>query len=189
MPDEPTEPTTDAPEVDAAEPAQDKASIDWEAEARKWERRSKDNLAKLREAEPKLTEYEQIVASRKTEAERLAEETTRWQTEAEKWRGNAIGNRIEALAASDFADPSDAVGQLDINNYLDAGGQIDEAAIKADLNALLERKPHWRRQEGVTAPRVPAPNTHQGSGVNGTPASNPAAEFGAILQSQISGSR
>jgi hypothetical protein len=57
-----------------------------------------------------------------------AEELNRWQTEAETWRKAAVGNRIEALASTDFADPSDAIAALSGTDYLDAGGQIDEAA-------------------------------------------------------------
>src|SRR5690349_4058409 len=157
-----TEPT-DAP--DTVEPAAQQATVDWEAEAKKWEKRSKDNFAKLKEAEPKLAEYEQIVASRKTEAERQAEELQRWQADAEKWRGAAVKSRIETLAA-DFADPTDALAAIgDPAQFLDAGGQINDEAIKAELASVLERKPHWRRQDAAPAtPRPPAPNRAQGAG-------------------------
>ncbi len=182
--------STEPPKEAAQEPAQAPTVTDWEAEARKWERRSKDNLAKLKDAEPKLSEYERIVESQKTDQQRQAEELARWQSEAEKWRTASVGHRIEALAGPDFADPSDAATALaDPSKYLDAGGQINEEAIRADLAAVLERKPHWRRQEGTPAARVPAPNLNQGSGVNGRAAANPADELAAILQSQMNGSR
>lgn len=178
----PTEPET----TEAA--AQQPASVDWEAEAKKWEKRSKENFAKLKEAEPKLAELDAIRIANQSETERQAQELVRWQTEAETWRQAAVGNRIQAIATADFADPSDAVGSpefADPSKYLDAGGQIDEDAIKADLGALLERKPHWRRQAGPidTGPRLPVPNLAQGSG--GRAAANPADEFAAILQRQL----
>lgn len=131
----------------------------------------------------KLTEYDKLVEASKTDQERQAEELARWQQDAQKWRSEAVTARVQALAA-DFADPSDAVAAVDPAKYLDAGGQIDEAAIKADLDALLERKPHWRRSPGAgsaTAPRVPSPHPAQGAG-GGTSTADPAAEFAAILQ-------
>jgi len=141
--------------------------------------------SRLKEAEPKLSEYDKLVEASKTDLERKAEEVTRWQTDAEKWRTAAVSARIEALAAPDFADPSDAATALADAGFLDAGGQINEAAIKTELSALLERKPHWRRNESNPAPRAPAPNYAQGSGVDGKAAANPAAEFAAILQAQL----
>lgn len=134
----------------------------------------------------KLAEYDKWAEASKTEAQRQAEELNRWQSQATQWRDQAVAARIQALATTNFADPSDAVGALDAGKYLDSGGQIDEAAIKADLAALLEQKPHWGRpSDGSTtqAPRVPLPNLVQGAG--GTPTANPAAEFAAIFQSQL----
>jgi len=188
MPDTPATPPTTDPAIQppAAPPAQDPpAETDWKAEARKWETRAKENKTKLDEAGPKLSEYDRLVEASKTDLERKAEEVTRWQTDAEKWRTAAVSARIEALAAPDFADPSDAATALADAGFLDAGGQINEAAIKTELTALLERKPHWRRNESNPAPRAPAPNYAQGSGVDGKAAANPAAEFAAILQAQL----
>lgn len=139
-------------------------------------------------AQQKLAEYERLEQASKTELERATEELNRWQSEAEKWRTTSVGSRIEALAAPEFADPSDAASALDPSKYLDSGGQIDEAAIRKDLAALLEKKPHWRRQSDTpSGPRLPAPNPSQGSGANGRPTSNPANEFASILQAQLNG--
>lgn len=143
--------------------------------------------ARLKEAEPKITEYDKLVQAGKTELERATEELTRWQSEAERWRSTSVTSRVEALAAGTFVDPSDAVAAVDPSKYIDAGGQIDDSAIKADLEAVLQRKPHWRRQEGTPAPRVPAPNRAQGSS-GGPAAADPAAEFAAILQGRLHGS-
>lgn len=170
----------------AVEAAAQQSTTDWEAEARKWEKRSKDNYAKLKDAEPKLAEYEAMKAASQTEAERQAAELTRWQSEAETWRKAAVGNRIQALASVEFADASDAVTALSEGQYLDAGGQIDEEQIKADLAALLERKPHWRKGSSEpAAPRLPVPNRAQGAG--GQQSSDPAAQFASFLQSQLQG--
>jgi hypothetical protein len=135
------------------------------------------------DAKRKLAEYERLEQASKTELDRKTEEATRWQSEAEKWRSRSVSSTIQALAASDFADPTDAVNALDPAKYLDAGGAIDDTAIKKDLADLLERKPHYKRNGEPPAPRVPAPNRAQGAST-GTP-SDPAAEFGALLQSRL----
>lgn len=136
------------------------------------------------EQKQKLSEYERLEQASKSELDRKTEEVTRWQTEAERWRTASVSARIEALAGQDFADPSDAAAALaDPSKYLDAGGVVDETAIKADLAALLERKPHWRRSEG--GPRVPAPNHSQGTSVNGGAPQSPAEQFGALMRQKL----
>lgn len=137
------------------------------------------------DAKRKLTEYDKLVESQKTEAQKLADETARWQSEAEKWRATSVGATVKALAATDFADPDDAVRNLDPGKYLDAGGVIDEKQIQADLAALLDAKPHYRRTEAVSGARAPKPNPAQGSGVNGKAAPDPAQEFAALVQQQL----
>lgn len=139
------------------------------------------------ETKRKLAEYDALVEAQKTEAQKQAEETARWQTEAETWRSTSVKSTIKALAATDFEYPDDAVGALDPAKYLDAGGTIDEKAIKADLAALLDARPKWRRGEGESqGPRTPRPNPAQGGG-NGQPSSDPAQQFAAILQGRLAG--
>jgi hypothetical protein len=135
------------------------------------------------EAKRKLAEFDRLEAAAKTDLERKTEEVTRWQSEAEKWRAQSVSSTIQALAAADFADPTDAANALDAAKYLDAGGAIDNEAIKKDLADLLERKPHYKRSQEAPTPRVPAPNRAQGAPAAGP--SDPAAEFGALLQRQL----
>jgi hypothetical protein len=153
-------------------------------------RADKDKLAArpalTDEQQKQIDEYQRLVEASKTDAQRKDEELARWQTDAEQWRARAVAARVHAIAAADFADPTDAVGAVDPAKYLTAGGEIDEAAIQADLAQVLERKPHWRRSpDGSPAPRVPAPNPAQGSGGGAPVAGDPAAAFAAILQSQM----
>jgi hypothetical protein len=190
MPETQVDPTT-LPPADPPGTGEPPPETDWKAEARKWEQRAKDNKKQLDEAQPKLSEYDKWAEASKTELERKNEEVTRWQTEAERWRSASVGNRIEALASNLFADPTDATAALaaEPSKYLGVDGVMNDDAIRADLEAVLERKPHWRRQDNPsnTSPpsRLPAPNPAQGSG-GGKPAQNPADEFAAILQAQIS---
>lgn len=148
----------------------------------------KEKLAKrpvlTDDAAAKLAQFEKLEQDSKTELQRKTEELTRWQTDAEKWRTTAVGARIEALAGQDFADPSDAASALNPADYLDAGGVIDETRIKADLAAVLDKKPHWRRA-GVQSPRVPAPNSAQGTSSNGPAVVGPADAFAAIFKQKL----
>lgn len=184
MPETAPETPVETPETPAEAPKE----TDWKAEARKWEARAKENGQKLKEAEPIVSQWKALEEASKTELQRAQEETTRWQNEATTWRTQAVSSRVETLAAADFADPSDALAGIgDPAKYLDAGGQINQDAIKADLAALLERKPHWRRaaDSAPATPRVPAPNPAQGSGVDGRPANDPATEFAALITQQL----
>lgn len=182
MPEEPQTPEPTATD----EPHGEQPEVDWKAEARKWEQRAKENSQRLKEAEPALAEYHRLVEASKTDLERTAEEATRWQSEAEKWRSASVASTIESRAASaGFADPSDAVSNLDKSKYLDAGGVIDTAAMDADLAALLEVKPHYKRTVEPSGPRVPAPNRAQGAA--GASGASPADEFAAILRGKLAG--
>lgn len=135
------------------------------------------------EMKSQLDEYQRINDAAKSDLERAREEATRWQSDADSWRKAAVGSKIQALAAADFADPSDALTALADENFLDAGGQIDENAIRAKLNAVLQTKPHWRKPVD-TSPRAPQPNAAQGT--SGTPAKgDPAQEFAAVLQTAM----
>lgn len=183
-----SEPVVEQPQETPETPAQESKEPDWKAEARKWEQRAKDNKKALDEAKPVLDQWKQLEEASKTELQRAQEELARWQSEAGTWRTAAVSSRVETLASADFADPSDALAAIaDPAKYLGAGGEIDEAAIKTDLAALLERKPHWRRNadQAPATPRVPAPNPSQGSGVNGTAAADPAQQFAALIRSQM----
>lgn len=136
------------------------------------------------DAKRKLVEFDRLEAATKTELERKTEEVTRWQSEAEKWRSASVSSTIQALAAAEFADPTDAVNALDPAKYLDAGGTVNSDAIRADLADLLDRKPHYRRGgDVVPGPRVPAPNSAQGAGSRAT--ADPAGEFAALLQAGL----
>lgn len=135
------------------------------------------------EDKARLTEFDRITEAAKSDLDKARDEATRWQTETETWRRAAVGSKIQALAASDFADPTDAVAALSANSYLDAGGQVDETAIRRDLDALLQAKPHYRRPSEPATPRAPRPS--QAQGVTGSPSTDPAQEFGALIQSAI----
>jgi hypothetical protein len=182
-----SEPTAETPVETPEAPAEEPKETDWKAEARKWESRAKENASKLKEAEPIVQQFRALEEASKSETQRAQEEATRWQNEASTWRTKAVSSRVETLAADKFADPSDALAAIDPGAYLGAGGDIDDARIAADLDALLERKPHWRKPTGTgpAAPRIPAPNPAQGSGASGRSGNDPAEQFAALIRQQL----
>lgn len=65
------------------------AITDWEAEAKKWEKRAKD-------AWPKVKEYDALIESQKTEQDRAAEAMTKALNDAETAKQEALRFRLAA---------------------------------------------------------------------------------------------
>jgi hypothetical protein len=144
------------------------------------------NLRKrLKELEPAAAELQAIKDADKSETERLADQLAAANERIEKTRKRLVRTQVQALAGAAFADPEDAVGALDLDSYIDSDGDIDEAAIEADLQALLERKPHWAKAQPQEGARRPAPDRTQASGANKARPLSPPDEFAGWLSSQL----
>jgi len=157
----------------------------FEAELRKKNSEAANLRKRLKELEPAAAELQRIKDAEKTESERLNDQLTRANEQVAKTRQRLVRTQVQALAMTGFADPEDAVGALDLDSYIDSEGDIDEAAIKADLDALLERKPHWAKSQPQEGPRRPAPDRTQASGANRKQAPNPGDEFAGWLTPQL----
>ncbi|MFD7109174.1 hypothetical protein ACFWAF_03155 [Streptomyces microflavus] len=164
-----------------------------EAKIRKANSEAEGLRKRLKELEPKAEELQRIKDAEKSESERLNDQLARANEQITRTRERLAKARVQALAgaAADdrpaFTDPEDAVGALDLNSYIDGDGDIDEAAIEADLQALLERKPHWAKSQPQEGPRRPAPDRTQASGANRTKAPSPEDEFSGWLKSRLPG--
>jgi len=147
-----------------------------------------ENLRKrLKELQPLAAKAKELEDAQKSEQERLTEQLTAAEERAAKAVRTAVASKVEALASSDFADPEDAAGALDLAAYADDDGAIDTDAIKADLAALLKRKPHWGKPAD-TGPRRPAPDRTQGSSGNGNrTSSDPGDIFAGLMQQALKG--
>lgn len=125
----------------------------FEAALRKKNSEAENLRKRLKEQEPLLAELKKRKEAELSESERLTEQLTAAQEQIAKTRQRLVRSQVQALAgiATDgraaFADPADAFGELDLDSYIDGDGDIDEAAIEADLQALLERKPHWAKTQ------------------------------------------
>lgn len=157
----------------------------FEAELRKKNSEAANLRKRLKELEPAAVELQRIKDAEKTESERLNEQLERAREQVATTRQRLVRTQVQALAMTGFADPEDAVGALNLDSYIDSDGDIDEAAIKADLDALLERKPHWAKSQPQEGPRRPAPDRTQASGANKKQAPNPRDEFAGWLSSRL----
>lgn len=180
-----TEPKGDAQEADADKQEEPFDRKKFEAELRKKNSEAANLRKRLKELEPAAAELQRIKDADKSESERLADQLQRATEQVSKTRQKLVRTQVQALAMTGFADPEDAVGALDLDSYIDDSGDIDEAAIKADLDALLERKPHWAKTQPQEGPRRPAPDRTQASGANKKQAPNPRDEFAGWLSTKL----
>ena len=132
-------------------PAGEKALAAWKQRAKEAEDRAKEQAAKLKAYED----------AEKTDAERQADALKAAQERAEAATRLAVSSQVEALAAGRFQDPQDAVDALQGGTFVTDEGAVNREAIKAALDGLLERKPHWAAAE--PGPRTPRPDPAQGA--------------------------
>jgi hypothetical protein len=186
-----TEAADDAREADTGAEEKPFDRKQAEAKIRKANSEAANLRKRLKELEPKAAELQRIKDAEKTDSERLNDQLAAAQAQIAATRKRLVTARVQAIAgaASDdraaFADPEDAVGALDLNSYIDSDGDIDEAAIEADLQALLGRKPHWAKAQPPEGPRRPAPDRTQASGANKQRSLDPSDVFGGWLKTQL----
>lgn len=116
------------------------------------------------EQKAKLAEYDRLAEASKSELEKAQEAAQKNEARAQALLDRTVKAEVKALASQGFADPEDAAAFLDLSKYATGDGDVDSAAIAADLSALLERKPHLGKSPES---RTPAPNPAQGSSGSG----------------------
>ncbi|MFJ3950320.1 hypothetical protein ACIPXV_09645 [Streptomyces libani] len=186
-----TETTDDAQEAEteAEEKPFDRKQA--EAKIRKANSEAANLRKRLKELEPLAQKAKEFEDAQKSETERLTDQLTRANEQIAATRKSLVEARVQALAGlaagerAAFTDPEDAIGSLDLTSYIDESGSIDEAAIEADLQALLERKPHWAKPQPQEGPRRPAPDRTQASGANKSRPPAPGDEFAGWLKPQL----
>ncbi|MGW9399346.1 hypothetical protein [Streptomyces sp. NPDC055642] len=186
-----TETTDDAREAESGGEEKPFDRKKFEAELRKKNSEAANLRKRLKELEPLAQKAKEFEDAQKSETERLTDQLARANEQIAATRKSLVEARVQALAGAQageraaFTDPEDAVGSLDLSSYIDESGSIDETAIEADLQALLQRKPHWARVQPQEGPRRPAPDRTQASGANKKQAPNPRDEFAGWLSSKL----
>jgi HK97 family phage major capsid protein len=120
----PATPAGDAP----LGPAGEKALAEWKQRAKDAERASRTQAARLQEIEDRDKSEVQKAGERATAAEQRAAAMAQRAAKAE----------VRALAASTFADPSDAAAFLDLTEYVDdTGVAYNNLTSRTDAAALI----------------------------------------------------
>lgn len=129
-------PTPTPPPADSKPPADPAGDTDWKAEARKWEKRAKENTKAAEELEKvkadAMSEAEKAVAAAKAEgrAEALKESNTA-----------LAAARFEAAVAKAGVTLGDAASLIDTSKFLTDKGEVDDDAIKDAVTKLAKLAP------------------------------------------------
>jgi hypothetical protein len=137
----------------------DEGQVDWKAKAREWEKRAKQNHARIAELEPKATQFDALEQASKTDLERFQEklaETTRQATEAQR-------QALVATVALEKGLPASLARRLQGDTQAD---------LEADADELLAQFP-----QSDSGPRRPAPDASQGSSATGRSPDQDAANW------------
>lgn len=143
----------------------DEASVDWKAKAREWEKRAKQNTARIAELEPKAKQFEIFEAASKSELERAQEQATALQQELASTQRQAL----VASVALEKGLPANLARRLQ-------GESRDD--LEADADELLSQF----GTPGTT--RAPAPDRSQGSSATAA-TTDPAQQFASIIRGQL----
>lgn len=167
MNDTPTEPDAPVPPADAP-PADPPPETDWKAEARKHEKRAKEN-AKAAE------ELEKLKAKHMSDQEKaVAEAEAKGRTDAQKGYGVKLAAaEFKAAAANAGADTSGVIDLIDMNLFLTDDGEVDEKAITKAIKGLPKS----------TAPR----GGKSGGDFGGSPSGQPKSLDAQITEAEKAG--
>lgn len=156
------------------------------SEAANLRKRLRDLERENRELQPLAKRAKDADEANRSEAERLQSQLDAREREITKIRQRAVKSEVRAMAADSFADKTDPEALLDVDAYIGDDGEIDTDRIKADLEDLLDRKPHLAKPKpDPQQRRKPAPDRTQASGANQPRAKNPADEFAGFVNSAL----
>ncbi|HEY9412226.1 MAG TPA: cell envelope integrity protein TolA [Jiangellaceae bacterium] len=177
--EDPTKVETDGDKADEGlGEAGKRALAETRAERNKAKKEASDLRKALAEERKQLAEKAKRLAEfedkDKSETEKLVQRAEQAQKKAEEAEARvqaalarAVKAEVKAFAAGQFADPEDASAFLNLADYAGEDGEVDVESIKADLESLLERKPHLRKAAPATEEQPkkpkPKPDPSQGS--------------------------
>lgn len=130
---------------------------------------------RVKAAEPKVAEYDRLVAASKTAEERAQEAQQAAEARAQAATERVARAEIKAALAGVVDDADAVIEDLNLARFIGLDGDIDENAV-----AALRIK-----YQSLGGRRAPRPDPSQASGANGGAPASPAQQFGAILQGQL----
>ncbi|WTW93626.1 hypothetical protein OG216_09665 [Streptomycetaceae bacterium NBC_01309] len=162
--DPPADPEPDAPDPEGADQLGDpgkKALATMKAEKAEAKREAAEAKRQAAALAKKVAEFEDRDKSELEKATARAEEAA---AQAQTATRRAVLAEVKAQAADLFEDRDDARVNLadKLESYIGDNGEIDEDAIAADLAAVLDKKPHLRKQAAEPEKKTPKPDPGQG---------------------------
>lgn len=156
-------------------------------EAASLRKRLRDAQNENKRLAPLAKRAQEADEANQSEAEQLQGQLAEREQQLAALREQTVRAEVRAQAAVTFADPTDAEALLDVGAYVGDDGVIDRDQIKADLEDLLDRKPHLAKPKPETQQqrRKPAPDRTQASGANQPRAKDPASEFAGFVNSAL----
>jgi vacuolar-type H+-ATPase subunit H len=150
-------------------------------EMRKARQEARNLRTRAQDAEAKAAAVDDAQNGKQAAEQKADEVVTTARRENEALRRRLVAQEIKVVAAGmNFADPEDPAAALadQVADLMDDDLEPDTQAITDALTDLLERKPHWAKQQEAAKPRPPAPSKAQGSSgsPSGTPGSRGLAE-------------
>jgi hypothetical protein len=143
------------------------AEKDWQVEAEKWKKLSRDNETKAKANAAAAKRLEEIEAANASETEKAVNAARKEGETVALERANTRLVRAEARAVAaelGFIDPADALGQIDLSEVtVDEDGEVDADAVQARSSATwpsarstCSSRPATRPQRTPgSAPRAP----------------------------------
>lgn len=132
---------------------------------------------RLKDAEPKIAEYDRLAQASKTDAERAQEAQQAAESRATKAMQRVARAEVKAALSGLVDDPDSIIEDLNLARFVDDDGEVNEAALVALKN----------KYAAFSGRRAPRPDPSQASGANGLANAGPASEFASILQTALRG--
>lgn len=161
-------------QADTQTPQQDDTTTDWVAEARKWEKRAKENSAAAKDRDALKAQLDKIADADKTETQKATDRASKAEQERD-----ALAAQLDALrreqAIYRHAGTADPAALLDSRAFLDSIADIDaddDKAIQAAIKQAVKDNPRLSKlgQSGGDAsagqrqqanPDTAAPGVHR----------------------------
>lgn len=132
---------------------------------------------RLKLAEPKAAEHDKALEAQKTAEQRADDARKAAEERAATATQRVAKAEIKAALSGVVDNPDLIIDDLNLGKFVDQDGEVDAAAIDA-----LRTK--YAALGGGTR-RAPRPDPSQASGANGRTSTDPAQEFGSLLQQAL----
>lgn len=135
---------------------------------------------RLKEAEPKISEYDRLVEASKTAEQRAQEAAQAAEQRATDALRRLARARVETALTGLVDQPAAIIDDLDLSRFLGDDGEVDNDRVDQ------LRQKYAAMAAAAAAPRQPRPDASQASGANGGGSStDPRQMFAGILQSAM----